>query len=444
MTQAPALAAVVVMGVLVCSSCTGHEDKRPSVLLVTLDTVRADHLGCYGYPVDTTPTIDRLSREGVRCAAAVAQAPETNASHATIMTSLYPYEHRAANAIPLHATHATLAEVLRGHGYPTAAFVSGWPLVARASGLDRGFEVYDDVMEIAVDEDEEVERRADRTIDRALGWLGTLRDEPFMLWVHLYDPHAPYAPPAPFDTLTSAHPAAPVPAVVPPDELPSEAVTDSLRAFLSAYDGEIAFADHHLGRLLEALSPRKSQNPLLIVVTSDHGESFGEHGYYFDHLAQIYEPLVRVPLVFWAPGLLPRGVVFEELVELADVAPTVCSVLGIPWTGGRGRDLTSWFTRPAPSEGRAYTQVCCPWYPPAYALRAGSLKVILKPQSDPELEVYDLAIDPWETLNLFHEGTDSLATELARSLRWIASSVEPLDQVSPENKDRLRSLGYVP
>src|SRR5262245_26979717 len=225
----------------------------PNLLLVTIDTLRADHLRCYGDAAIETPSMDRLAREGVLLEDAVVQVPQTRPSHASIMTGRYPYEHGVRDNFsqPPRADLPTLATLLKASGFDTAAFIGGFPLT-RDAGLNRGFDVYDDHLAGGPEGSGQAlaERRASRVVDSALAWLGRPRARRFFAWVHLYDPHAPYRPPAPFDKTYSSRP----------------------------YDGEIAYADQQLGRLLEALDRDGRARNTIVLVTSDHGEGLGEHG----------------------------------------------------------------------------------------------------------------------------------------------------------------------
>ena len=201
----------------------------PNVLLVTIDTLRADRLGGYGYARAATPVLDRLAREGVLVEEAVVQVPQTRPSHASILTGRLPYEHgiRDNNSPPLEARLPTLATVLKGHGYQTGAVVGAYP-VSRPSGLHRGFDFFDDPFgagETANAHNPRTERRASEVVDAALQWLARPRTAPFFLWLHVFDPHAPYAPPAPFRERFAAQP----------------------------YDGEVAYVDAQLGRVFARL-----------------------------------------------------------------------------------------------------------------------------------------------------------------------------------------------
>jgi arylsulfatase A-like enzyme len=283
------------------------------IVLVSIDTLRADHLGCYGAAFAHTPRLDALAAGGVRFANAISPAPLTLPSHTTLLTGLDPPEHgvRHNGVFRLTDDVPTLAEHLREAGFATAAFVAAYVL-DRQFGLDRGFDRYDDrtsqprygrgMLTFP-------ERPANEVVDAALEWLASAPGR-FFLWVHLYDPHAEYRPPAGF---ASAFPARP-------------------------YDGEIAFADFQVGRLLAALDQRFPDGRTLVVVTADHGESLGEHGE-ATHSHLVYDATQHVPLIVQGPGL-PRGGVVEDVVALRDVAPTVLDLLGVPpLPGATGRSL---------------------------------------------------------------------------------------------------------
>ena len=348
-----------------------------NLLLVTLDTVRSDHLGCYGDAAAETPHLDALARQGVRFARASSPVPLTLPSHTTILTGLLPPHHGTRNngTAPLAAGIPTLATVLAGAGYRTAAFVAAFVLDHRF-GLNRGFAVYDDEIERPADASWllEAQRPGDQVVDRALGWLAAADPRPFFLWVHLYDAHAPYNPPSPY---RERHPGRP-------------------------YDGAIAFDDAQVGRLLAALASRGLDDRTVVAIAADHGESLGEHGE-LTHGLLLYEPVLSVPLLLRAPGLAARRV--DTPVSLVDLAPSLAGLLRQPLPpppGGAldGRDLSAALLagrEPPPSELYAETR-----YPevfgwsPLFALRRRELKYIAAPHP----ELYDLHGDPHETRNL--------------------------------------------
>ncbi len=275
---------------------------RPNVLLVTIDTLRADRLGCYGRSAAKTPWIDRLAREGVRFERCYASAPLTRPSHATILTGLEPFHHGVRDNLSMALPEGlpTLAALLGGEGWTSAAIVASDPLV-RASGLDRGFGAYDDDLDATAPRPEGHfrERTADQVADRALGFLeGAGRRGPFFLWAHFFDPHAEYSPPAEY------------------------------RRAGTPYDGEIAFVDAQLGRILAALEESGRLDDTIVVVTADHGEGLGDHGE-ATHGYFLYDSTLRVPLVVrWASGLEP-GTSVADPVRLVDVCPTILDLAGV-------------------------------------------------------------------------------------------------------------------
>src|SRR5512139_1322212 len=272
---------------------------RPNVLLITIDTLRADRLGCYGDRDAATPVLDALAARGVRFPDAVAHVPLTLPSHATILTGVTPLKHgvRDNAGFVLGSTLRTLAEQFRAGGYETAAFVSGFPVHHRF-GLARGFETYDDRFPQGGDPARPpyVERRADQTIAAVTAWLARRSAEdrrPFFIWLHLFDPHAPYDPPEPYRSRFSARP----------------------------YDGEVAFADAQIGVLLGRLQQVGQRGQTLVLATSDHGEGLGEHGEP-THGLFIYDSTIRVPLILAGPGV-PSGRVVASLARGIDLAPTL-------------------------------------------------------------------------------------------------------------------------
>lgn len=394
--------------------------QAPNVLLVTLDTVRADHLGCYGFPGARTPVIDALARRGTRFGTAVSHSPITGPSHASILTGLTPLRHGVRNnsdyALP--ATVPTLPEALGRGGYRTAAFVSGFPL-ERRFGYDRGFEVYDDAFPRGTDPRRApyVERRADLTTFAALKWLdGTTGSEaPWFLWVHYYDPHSPYEPPG-----------------------------DYARAFADRpYDGEIAFADSQLGVLLRRLDERGLTGRTLVVVTADHGESLGEHGE-ATHGMFVYDSTLRVPWVLAGPGV-PAGGVATVVGRLVDVAPTVLDYAGLPAPASiEGRSVRPAIEGRSMSDEPAYAEslfasLHLRWAP-LYAWRTAAWKLVEAPRP----ELYDLRADPAEQADRAAaepSRVEGLRRPLLAALR--APTPEAVTVIDAEAAGRLRSLGYL-
>jgi len=394
---------------------------RPNVLLVTIDTLRADHLGCYGRAEAATPTLDALAGRGVRFATAVAHVPLTGPSHASILTGRTPLGHgfRDNGGYVIPAEAKTAADDFRQAGYRTAAFVSGFPL-DRRFGFDRGFETYDDHLPKGNDPRRTpyVERFADGTTDAALRWLAApaTGTSPFFLWVHYYDPHAPYEPPGP--------------------------LAERFRS--SPYDGEIAFVDSQLARLLGALEEKGQLARTLVLVTADHGESLGEHGE-GTHGLFVYDATLRVPWIMAGPGLA-AGRVASTVGRGIDVLPTLLDYAGLaPAPPIEGRSL-----RPA-AEGRemadapAYAESLYAerefGWAPLHAWRTAHFKLIDAPRP----ELYDLDADAGEKTNRVAELPDR-AAELRRPLQASLSASAPpaaAASVDPETAARLAALGYV-
>ena len=405
-------------------SSVAPPSSRPNVLLVTIDTLRADHVGSYGYHDGSTPTIDGLARRGVRFETAVAHAPLTGPSHASILTGQTPLGHgfRNNSGFILAPEVKTIAQDFRNAGYHTAGFVSGFPL-DRRFGFDRGFETYDDHLPKGNDRRRTpyVERFADATTDAVLRWLAGSRDAPqpapWFLWVHYYDPHAPYEPPAPD-------------------------LADRYRQ--SPYDGEIAFVDRQLGRLLQTLDARGETSRTIVLVTADHGESLGEHGE-GTHGIFLYDATLRVPWIMAGPQIAV-GRVSPTVARSIDVLPTLLDYAGLPQPSDvdgrslrRAADGEQMSDAPAYAES-LYSELELGWAP-LHALRTAGFKFIKAPHP----ELYDLQNDPSEKTNRAAEqGTrvSELSSQLEVALRHPTPSA-PAPTVDAETAERLRALGYV-
>jgi len=393
---------------------------RPNVLLITIDTLRADRLGCYGDREAATPVLDALAARGVRFPDAVAHVPLTLPSHATILTGLTPLKHgvRDNAGFVLGPSIRTLAEQFRASGFDTAAFVSGFPVHHRF-GLGRGFNVYDDRFPRGEDPARPpyIERRGDQTVAAASAWLARRQDpetRPFFLWLHLFDPHAPYDPPEPFKSRFSARP----------------------------YDGEVAFADAQIGVLLDQLAQAGLVDRTLVLATSDHGEGLGEHAEP-THGLFIYDSTIRVPLILAGPGI-PSGRVVASLARGIDVAPTLLDLAHLPpLPDAEGRSLkATWGERKAVDEP-AYVEslfgrLSFGWAP-LYGWRDRQLMFIDAPRP----ELYDARTDPGQLHDL--SGARTADADRYRHVIEAAVSRAPAAQPGPtsrEARDRLRSLGY--
>lgn len=369
----------------------------PSVLLVTIDTLRADHVGAYGAQGVETPVIDGLAREGVRFETAIAPTPLTLPSHASILTGLYPPRHGVRhNGIHRLAPEIdTVATRLASAGYDTAAIV-GSIVLGKRYGLGRGFAVYDeDMSERRASATGYPERSAAAVTDRAIDWLSRT-DRPFFLWVHFYDPHAAYQPPAPYAERFRDRP----------------------------YDGEIAAVDAALGRIVNALRDAGRLDTTLVVVTADHGESLGEHGER-THGYGLYDATLAVPLVLRGPGV-PVGRTLGGVVSTVDVAPTILGQLGQPPLGDiDGHDLAQrWTEGSPPAEDVAYAETLATsidhGWSPLHALRSLTHHYVRAPRP----ELYDVRRDPGERANLAERPSPQVAPEISRLDAGIARHLE--------------------
>lgn len=290
---------VLVVGILLLHNPGGTEIQR--VVLISIDTCRADHLSCYGFSKKTTPHIDRIAEEGVLFENVVTPAPITLPAHVSLLTGLTPPSHGIHDNLNYYLPEEklTLTEILKANGFVTGAVVSAFVLDARF-GLHQGFDSFQDDFVNVYYTASGSERRGDETTEFAIQWLRQHKDEKFFLFLHYYDPHFPYDPPEPYASQYTNDP----------------------------YSGEIAFTDHCIGRIVDTLKELEMYHSTLLIIVGDHGEMLGEHGEK-QHLFFIYEAALRVPLLVKIPGGLREPVRVEETVGLIDVAPTVCSLLKI-------------------------------------------------------------------------------------------------------------------
>jgi arylsulfatase A-like enzyme/Flp pilus assembly protein TadD len=410
------LEAAVVALSLLASLAAAAPGKDENVLLITIDTLRADRLGCYAAGRARTAAIDALAVRGCLFDRAFAHTPTTLASHANILLGLTPTAHGVSENSKARVPESclTLAEYLKARGFATAAFVGAFPLDSRF-GLDQGFDVYDDAfpsgpaaMGFAV------ERAADKVVDAASAWLSG-RKGPWFCWVHLWDPHAPYAPPEPYRTSYAA----------------------------DLYSGEVAFVDAQLLRLFDLLRRAGETERTVVVLTADHGESLGEHGE-LTHGYFAYNSTLRVPLIVAGPGVRPGRVAGE--VSHVDILPTVCELLGLaPPAGLHGRSLVPRMNggpdRPRP----IYFESLEPYLNYGCAPLRGLIERGLKYIDSPMPEVYDLGKDEGESSNL---AANTNLAALKRRLDALRQTQAGPAAAGPKTADArtresLRSLGYV-
>ena len=393
------------------SAPTAVSSTARHVVLVTIDTLRADRVGAYGYAAAKTPAIDALAAAGLRVRQAFATAPVTLPSHASLLTGLYPPAHGARhNGVAMAPGVPTLATILKAQGFATGAFVGAFPL-ERRFGLAAGFDVYGDRLPRLANGKPADERPGEDVVDEALAWRTTTGAARTFLWVHLFEPHAPYGDP-----------------------------TDG-RPVAARYDDDIADADRQVGRLLAGLGAERAST--LVVVAADHGEAFGEHGE-IGHSLFVYDTTLRVPLVLQGPGVAPGTT--PGPVSLVDVAPTVLGLLGVAAPAMDGRAFAGPTAAPVDPGRVLYADTEAPWrdfgWSPLRSVRTGGLKFILAPTP----ELYDLAQDAGETANLLPARAAAIAplrAALAEAARDRVPASSPTVSADAEAQRRLRSLGYL-
>ncbi len=394
---------------------------RPlNLVVVTIDTLRPDHLHCYGYPKIETPSVDSIAANGVLFENAVTQTPLTPPSHASIFTGLYPTVHhvRDTGGFVLQPSSTTLATMLQQQGWDTAAFVSS-AVLKKLFGFNQGFAVYDDQMpRPGSDRDflEDAERRAGDTVDRAIRWLDGQAGKPYFLWVHLYDPHMPYHPPSPF----------------------KEQYKDRL------YDGEIAYADRELGRLFAAVR-KKAADKTIIAVLSDHGESLGEHGEY-SHGVFLYDATLRIAFVMSGPGI-PAGSRVKQQARTIDFVPTVLEFMGGKAPASvQGVSLAPAVSGHEVQSAISYAETLYPKINMGWAELRGIRTNRWKYVRAPKPELYDLTQDPGETRNLIEAHTAEVQrfeAQLKSIIGGDGREKVETSTIDPHTLDQLKSLGYV-
>ena len=405
----------------------------PNIILITVDTTRADRMGFLGSKLGLTPNLDAMAHDGVVFTRAYAQVPLTTPSHAAILTGTYPqFNHIADLGAPLAKDIPYLPDLLRRHGYHTAAFVGAYILDPKsaAPGFDRGFETYDaGFRRRQPDQDRyaTVERRAGDVVNHALAWLLKHPQRPFFLWLHFYDPHDPYDPPAPYKARYAAEP----------------------------YNGEIAYTDAALGKFLTALRARGLYNGAIIAVMADHGEAFGEHGEQ-RHGIFLYDETVHVPLLFKLPLARSAGRRIDTRVALADVAPTVLQLAALPVPPAmqgaslakemkRGGTMSSGAQASQP-ERQIYSETDYNHRAFGWSMlrswRAGKYLYVQAPKR----ELYDQPVDPAALHNLADTAkavTDTMDSQLRSFHDKTARAKTGQAKLNPEQAESLRALGYL-
>ncbi len=421
LSRIPVALAVLALAV-VAVQCGDPNADRPHLLLVSVDTTRADSLGCYGQTRIDTPRIDALAAEGVLFEQCTTSVPVTLPSHASLLTGTEPFVHGVRNngmPVPRQGL-VTLAETLAEAGYATGAFVSAFVLDAQF-GLDRGFDTYDDDFGRRAGgaargpAPPAFERRADATCDAALAWLRDRSDERFFLWLHLFDPHDPYEPPEPYRS-----------------------------RYEDPYLAEVAYVDEQIGRVLDELERLKLAEDTLVVLVGDHGEGRGDHGEE-THTCLLYDSTLRVPFLMRAPGRLPARLRVAKQVSTLDVVPTVLALLDLDAPTGRA-DLLPLVRGEAMPGITAYSETMIPRFDMSFShlrsLRIDGWKYIHAPKP----ELYDVLADPGEERNLAGENPE-LVERMRERLRSMLADAQPVgaegDGADAATRQRLMAMGYM-
>lgn len=429
---AKAMALTFSLLVLLSSGCR-RKSERPrftgkenfNFLLISIDTLRADRLRCYGFPGISTPTIDEMARKGVRFDTCIAQTPLTLPSHTTMLTGTYPAFHgvRDNGGFLVPQELETLAELFQKKGYKTGAVVGAYVLDSKW-GLNQGFDFYYDRFDISRKEGfsmADVQRRGDEVVTEALRWLEGVVSGNFFLFLHLYDPHTPYEPPFPF----------------------REDYGHDL------YLGEIAYTDAQLGRMWTYLKEKNLLDKTIVIFTSDHGESLGEHGE-TTHGFFIYQEGIHVPLIFVLPFPSLHNIAVKDDVSLVDVMPTVLEMAGIPVPSQvQGRSLVPlFFGDPTSQDSYAFSETYYPRFHYGWSelqsIQDGKYKLIVSPQ----MELFDLEKDPEEEVNLAEKEkaiAEKLEGEMGKALKKFSQGQFQTDygKIDEETREKLASLGYI-
>jgi arylsulfatase A-like enzyme/Tfp pilus assembly protein PilF len=394
-------------------------ESNLNVLIITLDTLRADRVGCYGYSKAKTPDLDELAKIGVKFENTACQVPLTLPSHVSLFTGLYPNYHQVRDngSYYLDKRFKTLAEIFKEREYNTAAFIGAFPVDSRF-GLDQGFDVYDDKFK----EEEKFktfssERKAEEVFLSFKEWFVKNFNHKFFIWIHYYDPHLPYEPPSPYK-----------------------------EQFSDPYDGEVAYTDVYVGEIIDLLKEKDVFEKTLVVVASDHGEGLGEHRE-IDHGIFLYDTTIKVPLIFCAPQNLPSNEIVSSQVRLIDIFPTVLDLLKIPVSkevqgeslipyveGREKKDLVSYIETVHPKEMFSWSDL--------KGIVDGRMKFI----DAPKPELYDLKKDPEEQNNLYQK-ENQIASRMKKVLDELidrfSSKISSRRELSSEETEKLRALGYI-
>ena len=465
------LAVLLLAPVALVPSCAKEGSGNGSiqhVILISLDTTRADHLGFLGNPTVRTPHLDALAEKSVVFTDHMTVVPTTLASHASLFTGKYPHNHGTPrNGFTVNDGNMTLAEMLNDAGFHTAGFIGSFALDSRF-GISQGFDHYDESFSILVGDGgvDQNQRSAAEVTDAVITYLdGVDPAERLFLFAHYFDPHRPYAPPPPYNTMYDPKGSDALPSIddiLGDQKMPVDDKRKLLRRHEFAYAGEISYMDHHIGRLLDYLENKGILENSLVVVTSDHGENFTAHPMFFNHGFSVFQTTMRAAFVLYTPQW-SAGFEHDDLTASIDILPTLLDLLELPLpTGVDGQtiemDKPATTNPPVPRVrfGQATKPIRAETDPrwanilKARFIRAGRYKLIEVPYSRGQA-LFDLTADPGETRNLLEDPSPQvarLAQQLRDRLRSWAVDVEPLestfdDTQREETLERLKSLGYI-
>jgi len=451
------LALLALCGVgLFLSACSDRTetDHATGVLLVVVDTLRADRLDCYGGALGLTPNMDAFASEGVLFRNAYSHAPWTLPSFASLLTSTYPSQHKAGGRIGgfnrLRPETDTVGKSFQRAGFKTASVVNV-DFAAAAFGMDNGF----DVVDAMGNENNHVARIAAGTTDTALHWLDKMKGRPFFLLVHYFDPHLVYEPPTPFrerfarvedrgSGTTLFGEAREILAFRQGKLNLDQAMIERLEAL---HNGEVAYTDQELGRLIKGLDERGLREKTVVVITADHGEEFFDHGG-FEHGHTLYNELIHVPLLIRAPGRVPAGAEVDSVVRHIDLAPTLCALAGVDRSASfEGLDLSPLWERGAPRKDRPVFAEGYFWGPERHYCRVADDYKTIVYEDRKTVEIYNIKTDPAERHNLA-PSQPALRKLLKADLDLVLTGMsiaegEPLPaHLTPAQIDRLNKIGY--
>jgi arylsulfatase A-like enzyme len=436
---------------LLAGDSPAHEPRN--LVFISLDTVRRDHLPIYGYSRATAPSVERLARTATVFENAYTQDTNTNPSHTSMFTGVYPHVHGSRkNGLRLADDQVTLAQILKRVGFRTGGFVSGLPMHRWLSGLDRGFDVYNDRLW-------RLRRKGSDTADAALDWLSQLpADEHWFLFVHLYDAHGPYKPEGRYAKMFESKDLGPALKSIPEYQLVNDSAGNPmthLNGYVDRYDAMIRYLDDQVAKILEKID----LSDTIVVILSDHGETLGERYRVLDHGGQVFDEQTRIPLVIHAPGQQPRRV--AATLETIDLLPTLLSLLGVAVPADRpvqGKNLLPLVQR-ASAGGREFSFSSATVSEERHAdrgyrldssryihsIRSSRWKLILYPARQQDyFELYDLEADAAERENVANQYPRVRNEYHVRLRSWAAGGKEsePHDSLTPEMRERLEALGY--